>query len=39
MEMFAGLDVGGKTTAICVVGVSQGMADTHPDSIAYLLPG
>ncbi|MGO8952514.1 MAG: hypothetical protein ACLPWS_21950 [Rhodomicrobium sp.] len=39
MKMFAGLDVGGKTTAICVVDeagkiVWQGMVDTHPDAIA-----
>jgi transposase len=44
MSMFAGLDVGGKTTAICIVDeagktVWQGMADTHPDGIAARLKG
>jgi predicted NBD/HSP70 family sugar kinase len=44
MTMFAGLDVGGKTTAICVVDgagktVWQGMVDTHPDAIAARLKG
>jgi transposase len=44
MTMFAGLDVGGKTTAICIVDgagktVWQGMADTHPDGIAARLKG
>jgi transposase len=44
MKMFAGLDVGGKTTAICVVNeagkiVWQGAADTHPDAIAARLKG
>ena len=42
MKMFAGLDVGGKTTAICIVDeaakiVWRGMADTHPDAIAARL--
>lgn len=44
MKMYAGLDVGGKTTAICVVDeagkiVWQGMADTHPDAIGARLKG
>ena len=44
MKMFAGLDVGGKTTAICIVNeagkiVWQGMVDTHPDAIAARLKG
>ena len=44
MGMFAGLDVGGKTTAICIVDetgkiVWRGMADTHPDAIAARLRG
>jgi len=44
MKMFAGLNVGGKTTAICVVDeagkiVWQGMVDTHPDAIAARLKG
>jgi transposase len=44
MKMFAGLDVGGKTTAICIVDeagkiVWQGVADTHPDAIAARLKG
>jgi transposase len=44
MKMFAGLDVGGKTTAICIVDeagkiVWQGMVDTHPDAIAARLRG
>ena len=44
MKMFAGLDVGGKTTAICIVDeagkiVWRGMADTHPDAIAARLEG
>ena len=44
MKMFAGLDVGGKTTAICIVDeagkiVWQGMVDTHPDAIAARLKG
>lgn len=42
MGMFAGLDVGGKKTAICVVDgtgriVWQGTADTHPEMIAAAL--
>ncbi len=42
MNMFAGLDVGGKRTAICVVNESgkivwQGMVDTHPEMIAAAL--
>jgi transposase len=42
MGMFAGLDVGGKKTAICVVDragkiVWQGMVDTHPEMIAAAL--
>ncbi len=42
MGMFAGLDVGGKKTAICVVDrtgkiVWQGMVDTHPELIAAAL--
>jgi hypothetical protein len=41
---FAGLDVGGKTTAICNVNTAgkivwHGMADTHPDAIAARLKG
>jgi endonuclease III len=44
MGMYAGLDVGGKTTAICVVNeagkiVWQGMVDTHADRIAARLKG
>ena len=44
MGLYAGLDVGGKTTAICVVDgagktVWQGAADTHPDAIAARLKG
>ena len=44
MKMFAGLDVGGKTAAICIVDeagkiVWRGMADTHPDAIAVRLKG
>ena len=40
--MFSGLDVGGKTTAICIVDeagkiVWQGMVDTHPDMISLRL--
>ena len=36
MKFFAGLDVGGKLTAVCIVDengktVWQGMVDTHPD--------
>lgn len=36
MAMFAGLDVGGKRTAICVIDeagriVWRGTVDTHPD--------
>jgi hypothetical protein len=42
--MFAGLDVGGKTTAICIVDeaakiVWRGMADTHPDCDSPTLEG
>lgn len=42
MGMFAGLDVGGKRTAVCVVDrtgkiVWQGMVDTHPEMIAAAL--
>ncbi len=42
MTMFAGLDVGGKRTAVCVVDeagkiVWQGMVDTHPEMIAAAL--
>jgi transposase len=42
MGMFAGLDVGGKKTAVCVVDragkiVWQGMVDTHPEMIAAAL--
>jgi transposase len=42
MSMFAGLDVGGKRTAVCVVDESgkiiwQGMVDTHPEMIAAAL--
>jgi len=42
VAMFAGLDVGGKTTAICIVDeagkiVWQGMVDTHPDMISLRL--
>jgi transposase len=44
MEMHAGLDVGGKTTAICIVDeagkiVWRGAVDTHPDAIAARLKG
>lgn len=42
MNMFAGLDVGGKKTAVCVVDRSgkiiwQGTVDTHPEMIAAAL--
>ena len=42
MGMFAGLDVGGKRTAVCVVDEAgkiawQGMVDTHPEMIAAAL--
>ena len=42
MALFAGLDVGGKHTAVCVVDeagriVWQGMVDTHPEMIAAAL--
>lgn len=42
MRFYAGLDVGGKKTAICVVDESgrivwQGTADTHPEMIAERL--
>ena len=42
MAMFAGLDVGGKKTAVCVVDeagkvVWRGMIDTHPEMIAAAL--
>ena len=42
MTMYAGLDVGGKRTAVCVVDevgkiVWQGMVDTHPEMIAAAL--
>ncbi len=42
MGMFAGLDVGGKKTAVCVVDgtgriVWQGTVDTHPEIIAAAL--
>ena len=38
MTMFAGLDVGGKRTAVCILDdagkiVWRGMADTHPELI------
>jgi transposase len=44
MSMFAGLDLGGKTTAVCVVDetgkiVWQGTVDTHPDAMAARLKG
>ena len=44
MGMFAGLDVGGKQTAICIVGEAgkiawRGVVDTHPDMIAGRLRG
>ena len=44
MGMFAGLDVGGKQTAICIVDEAgkiawHGMVDTHPDMIAGRLGG
>ena len=44
MKMLAGVDVGGKTTAICVVDeagkiASRGMADPHPDAISARLKG
>ena len=40
--MFAGLDVGGKRTAVCAPDeagkiVRQGMVDTHPETIAAAL--
>jgi len=42
MKLYAGLDVGGKRTAICVVDergrtVFQGMVDTHPETIGAAL--
>ena len=42
MSMFAGLDVGGKRTAVWVVDekgkiIWQGMVDTHPEMIAAAL--
>jgi transposase len=42
MSMFAGLDVGGKRTAVCIVDekgkiVWRGMVDTHPEMIAAAL--
>ena len=42
MSLFAGLDVGGKRTAVCVVDdagkiVWQGMVDTHPEMMASAL--
>src|SRR3974390_366463 len=42
MTTFAGLDVGGKRTAICVVdeagrNVWRGMVDTHPDFLGAAL--
>ena len=44
MKMYAGLDVGGKQTAICVMDevgkiIWRGMADTYPDVIAARLKG
>jgi transposase len=44
MESYAGLDAGGKTTAICVVDEAgkilwQGVVDAHPDAIAARLKG
>ncbi len=44
MGMFAGLDVGGKQTAVCIVDEAgkiawQGIVDTHPDMIAGRLRG
>lgn len=44
MTMYAGLDVGGKRTAVCVVDESgkiiwRGMADTHPEMIDQALKG
>src|SRR5208283_1686495 len=38
MTMFAGLDVGGKRTAVCVIDAAgkivwRGMVDTHPEMI------
>ncbi len=38
MRMFAGLDIGGKRTAICVIDefgktIWRGTADTHPEMI------
>ena len=42
MTMFAGLDVGGKRTAVCILDdvgriVWRGMADTHPEMIDAVL--
>ena len=42
MTMFAGLDVGGKRTAVCVLDeagkvIWRGMADTHPEMIDAVL--
>ena len=42
MGMFAGLDVGGKRTAVCVVDevgkiVFRGIVDTHPEMLAAAL--
>ena len=42
MTMFAGLDVGFKRTAVCVVDGSgrivwRGVVDTHPETIAAAL--
>ena len=44
MKMFAGLDVGGKTTVICILDAAgkivwRGIVDTHPDAIAARLKG
>jgi transposase len=44
VKMYAGLDVGGKQTAICVMDevgkiIWRGMADTYPDVIAARLKG
>ena len=42
MTMFAGMDVGGKRTAVCILDdagkvVWRGMADTHPEMIDAVL--
>ena len=44
MELYAGLDVGGKRTAVCILDESgktvwQGIVDTHPEMLAAALEG